>query len=579
MLGWWMCPVLSFVSSINDKVFLILRNWLVLAPFSVQPQGVNQAAYETWNKVRNLGNIAFVFAFLYIIYAQITGRGSTPGGIRTRIPRLIVAAVLVNVSYILCGVVVDISNVVGDSLAFILLNTNITGVEASQYGYWEKVVADITLKGGAAAGTIAVIGSLAALLPLMFTAAIALIGTFLMLLFRQAITIMLIVISPLAFAALALPVTEKLFDKWKKLFLQMMYLYPGFVILFAGGNFAAEAIRAQAVQNDDTLMTIFSLGIQILPLFAIPYFIKLMSSAVASFAGQIDKATQGIQKKVNDRTTDYADYRKDRQRTRALNGKIGFFGYGAAIRANERRKARHLNQKGNAHHAGQHLAGTKDIERSVDMAVGMLAPEDLRDAARQALQADEHKAAKEAMEAAYLRAEASENTELISDLTDRALNEQTEHGQKAADIKRIIESKDVGAIDKLLDNLDKFNEFERKVIVETIQASGVASQAAHLGNADNLRAIEMGTAGGSAALYSHSATVGDFTATAMASQSAATIRGIARASASGALDDAQFNAIASNYHKAIGNEKLRNSMHASTRGMGDSIFTPRGGRS
>lgn len=580
MLSWWMCPVLSFVADINDKVFDILRNWLVLAPFSLTSPGTNDAAYSSWSKVRNLANIAFIFALLYIIYSQITGRAATSGGLRARLPRLIVAILLANMSYVISGIAVDISNIVGDSFMMLLMNTTIAGVSADQYGFWAQIVANITLVGGGAAGTAVVVGSLAALLPIMLIATIAIVGTFIMLLFRQAITILLIVISPLAFAMLALPFTERWFDKWKSTLLQMLYLYPAFALLFAGGNFAAEIIRANAAQTGDTIMTIFSLGVQILPLFAIPYFIKLMSSTLAAVSGKVDQATQGMRDKADRSARDYADYRKTRQRTRALNGRMGVLGYGTFIRMNEQRKAARLNQKSNAHHAAQHLAGSKsEIEKSVNRTVGTLAAEDLREAARRAIQSEEFKAQEEAMEAQLLRVDASDSRDAIDTLTDRAIaNANDSSGSNAANIKQVIDSRDVGAIDKLLDNLNKFNEFERKVIVDTIQSSGVANEAAHLGNAENLRAIHNGAATGSAELYGRSAANGDFTPEVMANQSAATISGIAKSygsSTSGSISEGHFQSIATSYHRATGNQKLNGKIKASTRGIGDSVFTPR----
>src|SRR5690606_20151629 len=58
---------------------------------------------------------------------------------------------------------------------------------------------------------------LSALLPILISALAAVVTVFVVLAMRQALIILLIVISPLAFVAFLLPNTEGLFKKWYKL--------------------------------------------------------------------------------------------------------------------------------------------------------------------------------------------------------------------------------------------------------------------------------------------------------------------------------------------------------------------------
>lgn len=55
----------------------------------------------------------FIIAFLAIIVSQVTGMGINNYGIKKMLPRLVVAAIAVNVSYYICQLIVDLTNILG----------------------------------------------------------------------------------------------------------------------------------------------------------------------------------------------------------------------------------------------------------------------------------------------------------------------------------------------------------------------------------------------------------------------------------------------------------------------------------
>ena len=63
--------------------------------------------------MRNISNVAFIVAFLVIIYSQLTSVGISNYGVKKMLPRLVIAAVLVNLSFTFCAVLLDLSNVTG----------------------------------------------------------------------------------------------------------------------------------------------------------------------------------------------------------------------------------------------------------------------------------------------------------------------------------------------------------------------------------------------------------------------------------------------------------------------------------
>ena len=69
--------------------------------------------HVVWTYLRNITNIIFVIFFLIVIYSQITGIGISNYGIKRTLPRIIIAAILVNLSYLICILAVDVSNILG----------------------------------------------------------------------------------------------------------------------------------------------------------------------------------------------------------------------------------------------------------------------------------------------------------------------------------------------------------------------------------------------------------------------------------------------------------------------------------
>ncbi len=578
MLGWILCPTISFIAAINDKVYDMLKNWLVIAPFQLNGS-YNTPAYETWKNMRTVSNAIFVVAFMYILYAQITGNGSSAYGLRVRAPRIIIAALLTNLSYILCGIIIDITNVLGDSLFRVLMNVTIGSSTVGQYGSFEAVAASVTLAGGAAAGTWVIIANLAALIPMLVAALIALAGAFVMLLFRQAIIILLIAISPLAFAMIAVPGLEKWFDKWKSIFLQLAMVYPIFALLFGGGNMIAEIIRGDAAEEGDIIMTILSLGIQVLPLFLIPFILKMGSSYLQQVAGVFDRGTKSGTDGIRKKAQDFRDDRKMQQQTRALNGRRGVPGYGALIRFGQRSQAvQSARQKGAKRDAAKYAAKNRDsLARGI---LGKNADAELYQLVQMGFLTAQDAEAMEEHEAALANIHQGDPRidKAYNEILSKSLGERKATGEHSAAIERIVQSRDMDKIHDLIDNLDKLNAFERKVLVETIHAMGLSKEAAHLDSA-NLTGVYDGTYhGGVDGLYASAAANNLYTPETVAQQSAHSLSGLETAHNNGAVTDSQYKAVGDSFHTATSTPQIRSKMSSSTYSKGHSMF-PRGGAS
>jgi hypothetical protein len=321
-LGWIICPVANLLAGGVDWVFGILSGFLTVRPVGA---GQETALFRAWAYMRSFANIAFVIAFLIIIYSQITNLGISNYGIKKLLPRIIIAAILVNISYYICAIAVDISNILGYSIqdVFINIRNSLVGTEGNSWDLmnWKSITSFI-LSGGALAtvGTIGLattlstyglVGSIFLLLPALVTAVLAVLVALLIMAARQAIITILIILAPLAFVAYLLPNTEKWFEKWRSTLMTMLILFPAFSVVYGGSQLAAAVI----IQNADSInIVILGMLVQVAPLFITPLLINMSGSLlgkIASFASAPNKA-------IIDRTRKFSEERAENEKARRM---------------------------------------------------------------------------------------------------------------------------------------------------------------------------------------------------------------------------------------------------------------------
>lgn len=319
-VSWIICPVTNALATGMDFLFNILSGFLEVRPIQT---GQDNALFRAWSYMRNFANIAFVIAFLVIIYSQITNLGISNYGIKKILPRLIIAAILVNLSYLVCSIAIDISNILGYSIQnfFVSMRNGLVGDEGNswQLASWRSI-ASFILTGGAVTAGLATyiianswVGAIFLLLPALVTCILAALVALLIMAGRQALVTVLVVLAPLAFVAYLLPNTEKWFEKWKSTFMTMMVLFPAFSVIFGGSQLAAAII----IQNANSLMTvILAMMIQVAPLFITPLLINMSGSLLGKIAGIMDNPNKGI----IDRTRKYAEDQSDTHRSKWLGG-------------------------------------------------------------------------------------------------------------------------------------------------------------------------------------------------------------------------------------------------------------------
>ena len=243
LLGYFICPAINVAISFADGAWSIFEFLLINNPLDR-----SGAYYDSWTKVRDLANAILVVIFLGIVISQVSNIGISNYGIKKMLPRLVIVAVAINISYYLMQVIIDIANITGKSIDSIFSGfESYSGLKAADG--WSVLFDSIllsatvagsvgvTLAAGAVLGWPAIILFLGAMI---IPAIIGIIAGLLALQVRSMLIPILAIFSPVALVAWVLPNTQKLFDKWKSMFTGLVFLYPLASIYYGGLKFAAS---------------------------------------------------------------------------------------------------------------------------------------------------------------------------------------------------------------------------------------------------------------------------------------------------------------------------------------------------
>lgn len=286
-IGWLVCPVMNFVAGINDAAYSAISGFLDIKP-AILSDGNNSGAKQGWEFFRNIANAIFAVIFLWIIFSQISNVGVSNYGIKKILPRLIIGALLVNLSYYLCQIFVDLSNILGHTLKDALESgAGEIGANSEATGLGSEIIAKILGLTGAGLFIALAVG-----LPTLAAGFLAIMTVFIILVVRQAGIILLIAMSPIAFAAWLLPNTEDLFKKWMKMFRGLLLVFPIISLLYGAGKLAGAVLASNATvdpNNPDETMQLVALAATTMPLIATPFVLQNSLSSLGSIGAKIGK--------------------------------------------------------------------------------------------------------------------------------------------------------------------------------------------------------------------------------------------------------------------------------------------------
>ena len=335
-IGWLVCPLMSFAGSLGDASYSAISYFLSIDKGIFKDQesgGLEQA----WKFFRDIANAVFAVIFLWVIFSQISNVGVSNYGIKKILPRLIIGALLVNLSFYLCKLSVDLSNILGFSLKGVLEGAA-SGVstQSAEVGTFNTLIID-----GLALVGVGLFIFLAVSIPTIMALLLALLVVLVILIVRQAAVILLIAISPLAFVAWLLPNTENLFKKWVSMFRGLLIVFPVISLLYGAGKLAGAVLAAVGTDdpnNPKETMQVAALAASILPLGATPFVLQSSLNSLGNIGAKIGRMganahsrfagnAKGAAKRridnsaVGDTKRKYSDF-MDRKRASMRTGKI-----------------------------------------------------------------------------------------------------------------------------------------------------------------------------------------------------------------------------------------------------------------
>lgn len=327
-MSWILCPAINNMASAVDGIDGMLDGWLSV---DTNLYDNNSQAREAWTYFRDIANIIIIVILVVVIFSQITGFGIDNYGIKRILPRLIAMAILINLSFIICQIAIDISNILG-----VGLNNMFQSIGRTIYGgltpgeVVETIVTALfaAIVGiGAASGAIITVASLAvsgggimlviSLVLVLLVALVAVMMFFIMLGARMVIVVIFTAIAPIAFACYVLPNTQSLFKKWWDIFKAALVVYPicgalyGMSFIIRGTVFSGGEVQFW--------MAIIAICAPFLPFLLLPTLLRGALSALGRVGGAVAAVGAGIRggvRKGNQSLQNTAAYKNAQEQSR-----------------------------------------------------------------------------------------------------------------------------------------------------------------------------------------------------------------------------------------------------------------------
>jgi hypothetical protein len=290
------------------------------------------AIYVVWQTVRDLANMCFIFILLAIAIQTIL----QVGDYRKMLRNVILVALFINFSFFFTSVMIDASNIVAVQFYNGFAGGVCKGIDKADGCMSQKVVSSLKLStiynasapdtttGTASTKTIAlsseqgvgaflitvILGS-----ALMVVAGGIFIASAILVFYRFVELIMVLMFSPIAFAAIILPATQKFWNKWwDKLITQLVFAPAYFMFLWV----TMKVIQSKVVPSDGSFAqgfagngtTLFGLiASYIITIMMLIYSLTLAKELGASGVDMATKASKSFQGFVGRNTVGRASSR------------------------------------------------------------------------------------------------------------------------------------------------------------------------------------------------------------------------------------------------------------------------------
>ncbi|MEK7499339.1 MAG: hypothetical protein AAB649_01900, partial [Patescibacteria group bacterium] len=229
--------MLEFLISILNYVLTEILSWAGYLLVLMIGQGkfiTSDIVTQAWPFVQGIANLGFIFALLYIALATTLRLESVSTSIQRLLPRLLIAALLVNFSLVIGGLIIDASRLVMAAEIKLMGNGTLD---------YDNFAAELVKSSNATAAALSSMTEVkmsnasalvfkmiqSSLFLGLLTAAMLIVAINLFI--RYIALLVLLILSPMAYLAFALPKTSQYATQWWGMFIKWV-LYGPIVLFF-----------------------------------------------------------------------------------------------------------------------------------------------------------------------------------------------------------------------------------------------------------------------------------------------------------------------------------------------------------
>ena len=305
-LSWILCPITQMLYDALDGIYeTVEKNFLEL-----KPELLGEKTHNAWDTFQNVANIAFIILLLVVIFSQLTGVGIDNYGIKKILPRLVICAILVNLSFFITQLLFDASNIIGVSIRSLFDGLSTSGDQATGGAIAGEVIGGGLITGAAGITIAAFVTNPALLLSLLLgliTGVFSVLVLLAILIAREVGVVIAVIIAPLAFVSYMLPNTSKWLKSWGNLVKGLLLLYP-----LAAGVVGASAFVGGIVGNIDKgneWLSLAAMLVRVVPFFFLPTLFRRSISAMGNLGATIQGLGRGASRGLNRRISSSEGYR------------------------------------------------------------------------------------------------------------------------------------------------------------------------------------------------------------------------------------------------------------------------------
>lgn len=219
--------------------------------------------------------------------------------VKKAVPKLVIAVILVNLSWVICQAAITTTNILGDGIGDLIRSVAIpdatnsdfpTFTNMSELGSnfeWQTLIGAGLVGGGIALFTGGVFAALGAII----SALAALVLGFLVLMFRRFFIATLVILSPLALVCWAIPGLDKWAKRWWDLFIKLLLMFPFVMAMFGVSDVLAVVLKDTAGNFVGQLMLVF---VRFAPFALMPLVFKIAGGAFGTLTGMVNDRGKGL---------------------------------------------------------------------------------------------------------------------------------------------------------------------------------------------------------------------------------------------------------------------------------------------